>query len=219
MKKSIIYPIVILVIIIAPAGWAQEIAVTEKGDSVILFNNGTWDYYENFDNHTEDKTEIRLNPAVFTKPKTSGQKINGDNQAFELWYNDKIWKRMPAGNINPNADVALQMIKGDVYSMVIYEELQIPVENLTQIALTNAIKAAPDIKKVDQEYRIVNNDTLICMQMDGTANGIKITYYSYYFSNDKGSIQFLTFTGQNLFGRYKDEMEQLLNGLVINEFK
>ena len=26
----------------------QEIAITERGDSVYLFSNGTWDYYDNY---------------------------------------------------------------------------------------------------------------------------------------------------------------------------
>ena len=107
-----------------------------------------------------------------------------------------------------------KLLKGDVYAMVIYEELEIPVESLSDIALSNATNVAPDIELIDREYRIVNGDTIIWMQMNGSTQGMHLSYYSYYFSNSNGSIQFHTFTGQNLLSKYKQEIEGLLNGLV-----
>lgn len=212
MRRGIL--LVLFTIFISQFTIGQEIAITERGDSVVLLSNGTWDYYDSFYSGSEEKEEIRTNEKTFSKPSTAVKKINGKNQAYEVWYDDKIWRRIPIGEINPEADIALQLIKGDVYAMVIYEEIEIPFDNLAQIALNNAVNAAPDIKLVDKEYRVVNNDTLICMQMDGTAQGMKVTYYSYYFSNEKGSIQFHTFTGQSLVDKYKNEINDLLNGLI-----
>ena len=119
--------------------------------------------------------------------------------------------------MNPEADIALQLINGDAYAMVIYEELEIPIEHLSQIAIDNAVNVAPDIKMIDREYRVVNGDTLIWMRMDGTTQGMKISYYSYYFSNTKGSVQFHTFTGQNLIDKYKKEIDNVLNGFISKD--
>lgn len=217
MRKTAFYSLLSILIILAQATKAQEIAITDRGDSVLLFSNGTWDYYTNYKNVEYELAEIKLNDQVFSKPKASVNKINGSNQAYEIWYDDRVWKRVPPGELNPEADVALKLIKGDVYAMVIYEELEIPMENLSQIALDNAVNVAPDMEMIDKEYRLVNNDSLICMRMDGTTQGMKIAYYSYYAANEKGSIQFHTFTGQNLLDKYKNEIEDLLNGLVTSE--
>ena len=124
---------------------------------------------------------------------------------------------MPPAKLNPEADVALQFLGGDVYSMVIYEELEIPVKQLSQIALDNAASVAKDIQMIDREYRVVNSDTVVCMQMEGTTQGIGMVYYSYYYSNKNGSIQFHTFTGKSLLGKYKSAIEDLLNGFMIKE--
>ena len=192
----------------------QEIAVTERGDSVVLYSNGAWDYYDNYMNDSDEIPEIRMNSNSFSKPVSSTKKINGSNQSYEVWYDDKAWKRVPVGELNPEADIALQLLKGDAYAMAIYEEVEIPVENLSQIALDNAVNVAPDIKMIDQEYRNVNGNKLVWMRMDGTTQGMKISYYSYYFSNEKGSIQFHAFTGQNLLDKYKTDIENLLNGFM-----
>jgi len=50
--------------------------------------------------------------------------------------------------------------------------------------------------------------------MNGTMQGIKVSYYGYYFSNNNGTLQFLTYTSQNLLSDYIDEIEDLLNGFI-----
>ena len=49
--------------------------------------------------------------------------------------------------------------------------------------------------------------------MEGTIDGFSVFYYGYYFSNDKGTTQFVTYSTTNLFDFYKVEIEKFLNGL------
>ncbi|MCC5918967.1 MAG: hypothetical protein JJU02_16745 [Cryomorphaceae bacterium] len=74
---------------------AQEVAVTERGDSVVLYANGTWDYYDNYISGGEEIPEIPLNDKAFNKPENAGKKINGANNFYQVWYNEKSWKRIP----------------------------------------------------------------------------------------------------------------------------
>lgn len=216
MKKEN-FRLIPFLIFITQFAFGQEIAVTERGDSIILFSNKTWEYKNNYDTDSLGSLTIKMNTSSFNKPLTSTKKVNGINNAYEIWYNQKDWKIIPAKTLNPKADVALQLLKGDAYAMLLYEEIEIPIENLSQIAFDNAIKVASDMEMIDREYRVVNNKKLIWMRMDGTVQGMKISYYSYYYSNNKGSIQFLTFTGQNVINKYENVIEDILNGLIINE--
>jgi hypothetical protein len=52
------------------------------------------------------------------------------------------------------------------------------------------------------------------MQMVGTIQGMRFTYYGYYFSNSNGTIQLLTYTGESLFDYYIEDIELFLNGFV-----
>ena len=45
-------------------------------------------------------------------------------------------------------------------------------------------------------------------------SGVVFVYYGYYFSNKNGTVQLLTYTSDNLFPFYVEEMEILLNGFV-----
>lgn len=44
---------------------------------------------------------------------------------------------------------------------------------------------------------------------------MKLTFYGYYYSGDEGSIQIVTWTGQNLFKEMKPELDAFLNGFEI----
>ncbi len=217
MKKFLILAFIFISFSQTKKSHSQEILVNSRGDSIVIYANGTWDYYENHISEQDDPVAIPLNPAEFNKPRSARSKISGMNNAYEIWYDKEVWRRIPPAEINPEADIALQMISRDVYVMIIYEELEIPVEYLSDIAIENALSVTPDMQMINKEYRIVNNDSVVFMQMNGTIQGIKIAYYSYYFSNENGSIQFHTFTGQKLLDKYKVAMNELLNGLVIKE--
>ena len=49
------------------------------------------------------------------------------------------------------------------------------------------------------------------MQMDGTIQGIKFSYFGYYYSDKSGSTQLLVYTASNLADKYKIEIENFLN--------
>lgn len=194
---------------------AQETAITERGDTVLLYSTGEWVYLDNFLHTKEEQFEIKMNDNIYQIPASSNKKVMGLNDAYSISYNDKLWSRIPPGQLNPEADIAFKLKNGDLYSMVIFEEMSINIENLYQISYNNAASVMSDIKMVDKDYRVVNNDTLIWMQMDGNTQGMNITYSSYYLSSPYGSIQFHTFTGQNLFDKYKTELFDLLNGIQL----
>ncbi len=197
--------------------FSQEMAVTERGDTVLLYSTGEWVYLDNFLHTKDEHFDIEFNEDAFQTPKDSKRVVKGFNNAYSIAYNDKLWSRIPAGQLNPEADIAFKLMKGDIYSMVIYEELQIEIESLYEIAYNNAAGMMSDFKMIDKDYRVVNSDTLIWMRMDGTTQGMKIAYLSYYLSNENGSVQFHTFTGQNLVDKYETKIFDLLNGIKMND--
>lgn len=98
--------------------------------------------------------------------------------------------------------------------MILSEKIEIPLETLKSIAVENAKSVAPDLSIVKEEYRTVNGLKLLLMQMNGTMQGVKFSYYGYYYSNNQGTVQFITYTSQNLMDSYIPEIEKLLNGIV-----
>jgi hypothetical protein len=207
VKKVII---LIFNLILAQFVLAQQKAVTEKGEEVILLQDGTWKYVQ--ENNNLDN-EIKTNTSKFKKNDEATFLLKSNKVKIGFWLNSKIWSFKKATN-NSEAEYELQLKDGDLYGMVISEKIQIPIETLKSIAIKNASEVAPDVKIMKEEYRIVNGIKVLLLQMNGTMQGISFSYLGYYYSNNSGTVQFVTYTSSNLLESYLPKIESLLNGIV-----
>ena len=210
MKKLLIV-LIILLPIVSFAG--DQKAITDTGDEVILKEDGTWSYVNE---NVAEKMAIKLNPVEFKKNKTQAFSVKSKKNRAEIWIDPKKWSFKKAHD-DDVVEYEFQMKGEDLYAMLVSEGVEIELDSLAGLAVENAREFAPDIKVVQKEYRNVNGNKVIYMQMEGTGQGIKFIYLGDYCSNASGSTQLVTYTGASLFERYKSEMEDFLNGLVIRK--
>lgn len=192
---------------------AQQKAITEKGDEVFLYEDGTWKYA---DDSIQLAHEIPVNPKKFIKNPSASFLLKSSKINTGFWIDAKKWTFKKAVN-NDDAEYELQHKTEDLYGMIITEKLEIPLETLREAALDNAQNAGPDVKITHEEYRTVNDLRVLQLEMKGTISGIKVTYFGYYFSSPKGTVQFLTYSSQELMSTREKMCEELLNGLVLIE--
>jgi len=203
--------ITIFIIIISSISYASQKAITDTGEEIILYDDGTWEYS---DKSNQSKNEILTNENTFLKPESSNFLLKSTRTKSAYWIASDKWNFKKATN-NAEAEYEFQLKGGDLYGLSISEGVAIPIESLASIALENAKEAAPDAKIIKQEYRIVNGIKVLYMEMKGTLQGIKFMYLGYYYSDDSGSTQFLAYTGSSLVGKYKSEINDFLNGFVV----
>lgn len=189
---------------------AQTSALTDSGEEVILYDDGTWKYV----NPESIPLMITLNEKEFKSPKDASFKVKSNIVDVAFNINPKIWSFSKADN-NPAAEYEFQLKGKDLYAMAICEKVEIPLVALKDISYNNAKSAAPDLEIVEQEYRMVNGVKMLYLQMNGTLSGIKFSYFGYYFSNASGTVQFIAYTSQNMLKEYRKECEDLVNGLVV----
>lgn len=207
MKKNIFS---YLIFIISFSTFSQTNAVTDYGDRVVLYDDGTWKYIDGKDIEIK---EIPINPNPFKKDETSTFLLKSSIFNVGIWLDTKEWKFNKANN-NDDAEYELQLRNQDLYGTVITERLEIPLESLRNIALSNAQDVAPDSKIDHEEYRTVNGIKVLMLEMNGTISGIKFGYKGYYYSNPTGTIQIIIYTSQGLMATYDKNIEKLLNGFV-----
>lgn len=211
MKKNVLFFSILMLVNFL---FAQKLAVTDTGEEVILNTDGTWEYKKgSFQLSKNKESKILLNKTEFTKSKLSTFSIKSKKTDNAFYINPQKWEFGPSKD-NPDAEYQLRLKGEDLYSMIITEAIEVDLLSLRNVAITNAQKVAPDIKVVNEEYRMVNNRKVLLIEMKGTYNGIKVAYYSYYFSDASGSVQFITYTAQNLLQKYKEHCDDLLNGFA-----
>lgn len=195
---------------------AQIKALTSEGEEVNLFEDGTWKY-------TKDANAIAKNDASLDSVVTSRGTFNKSANAnfslksakvnLSIFFNSKKWA-VEKGKPGESGEFNFKLIGEDADAKFISERIDIPLNNLVQIAIKNANKVASDVKVIKKEYRIVNGIKVLFMQINLTTNGMKFSYLGYYYTADKGSLQFVSFTPQELLIGYRNSMEELLSGIV-----
>lgn len=193
---------------------ANTKAVTEEGEVVILNDDGTWNYEK--ENKKNSKTiEIPMNSGVFTKSSTSSFNLKSTKTNASFSFDPKKWKFKKNENGHEAAEYTFELKNGDLYAMVVSEQIEIELEQLVNIAFDNAKEFDSDAKVTKKEYRIVNGHKVIYMEIVGTIQSVKFKYLGYYFSNSTGSTQYLTYTGVNLVEKYQTDIDKFLNGFSI----
>lgn len=201
---------ILFILAFATLCFADKKAVTETGEEVILHDNGTW---EKVLKSSKKDDSTSTNKELFNKNDDATFQLKSTVNNATIYINPKKWSFAKSKRGNA-VEYELQMTDSDLRAMLVTERIEVPLENLAQLALENARKVSPDIYFVTREYRIVNGKKVIMAQMNGTVSGIKFTYLGYYYSDEKGSTQIVTYTSQNLFPEYREEAEKFLNGLL-----
>ncbi len=173
-------------------------AFTKDGRSVVLHENGTWQYQEAV-------------PASYSS--STEQIFNSEKGFFKFEYNPQIWRVVDTSN--EAAEFMLVHRNGEGYVMVITERIGVPLNILKRIAVRNARQAASDVQVIFREKRLVNGAPVLAMDMQGRIQGIVFRYHSYYWSGRDGSLQFITFTSQSLFEKYQEDFDTVLNSMQI----
>jgi hypothetical protein len=150
--------------------------------------------------------------SVFSAPRGATQEIDLLNGRAAVWCDPAKWKETKSTDPGRRN---FSHSSGDGYASIISERIEIPVEKLRDIALSNARQAAPDVRIVEEQKRRVNGTDVVLLRMEGSTTGIKFTYLGYYYGGPLGTIQVITWTGQNVFSEYRKDFEDFLNGFRL----
>lgn len=146
---------------------------------------------------------------VETVPAGRGATLALVRGAFELTYDPGKWK--PQAIDEPNV-VQLVHASGDAYVKVIAERLEIDPGHLSDVALSNARSASPDVRIVTESWRSTNGLRTLVLRLDGTTNGIRFSFYNQMYSDRAGTVQLAGWTGANLFDEYRRDFLELFAG-------
>jgi hypothetical protein len=202
ITKQILAALVLVATIpLAAAAQAPKRATLGDGTIVLLYADGTW-------KQDAATTDRKAGSGGYTKPGSATESVSVLKNG-SLSYDPAKWRQNKSEQ--PGRQT-LTHVSGDGYAMVISERLQLTRDALKGIVLNNARQAAPDAKIVFEESRVVNGGEITCLEIVGSTQGIEFHYFGYYYAGKAGTVQVLTYTGENLFDEYKADFEELLNG-------
>jgi len=159
----------------------------------------------------QDKVSI---DRTFTAPRTATQDVDLLNGKAAVSIDPNLWKEMRPPEIDRRT---FRHVSGHGYAVFISEQIELSLDQVRQIALDNAHEAAPDIRIIEEQRRRVNGTDVLLLRLEGNTSGAAVTYLGYYYGGPEGMVRVFTYTGQNLFQKYRRDFEDLLNGFRLKE--
>lgn len=187
-------------------------AVTENGEEVILNENGTWKY-----SNVTPSFNTKLDTAFFKKPSNAYFQVKSQINKTAVWINPKVWSFKKKEDDDQEYEYFFHLKEGDAFVMMINEETEISLQSIQAIALNKMKSVAADAHLVSEEIRNINGHFVKCLETQGTIQGINVTYLGYYYSDKNGTTQLVGFSSSKLFKKYRQDIEDLLNGLDVNK--
>lgn len=150
---------------------------------------------------TEERLESVAASAGATLPLVRG--------AFELAYDPAKWKT----RAGPDASVTeLAHVSGEAILRIMTQRVEVEHAHLTDVALTGAKRASPNVRIASESWRTVNGLRTLLLRLDGVVNGSRYSYFSQVYSDGAGTVQLVVGTGANLFDEYRRDFLELLAG-------
>ncbi len=187
--------------------WSQIRALTENGDLVVLYQDNSWKYIEEQLNQ-----DIATSKAEFTRSENAGKFYKSEIcNPYGVYVDNAVWKSVAKGK--EEIEFSFQLRVGEGYATALFEKTPITIESLRQTVIENGLNAAPDLRILKEEYRMVNGRKVLMMQMQGTIQSIPFVYFGYFYTDGENTIQIITYSFRSAFDKYFHEFEVLLNGL------
>jgi len=108
--------------------------VTDEGDEVLLYDDGTWKYKKE---PTSKISDIETNPAKFSKSENQTLQVKSTKIKVGIWINPQKWTFNKAKN-NKSAEYEFKSKDKELYGMIISESIEIPILSLKEAAISNA---------------------------------------------------------------------------------
>jgi len=191
---------------------ATQRGITEKGDEVLLEDDGTWHYLK-APPEGAASSPVSVNASRFTRAKEASFTVRSSRNNAVVYINPKKWTFSKSAK-NGASEYTFQSTDGDLYGMLITERISMPLDILGAAALNNMRKVAPDAELLKQEYRYVNDRKMLYMRVGATMQGMKLVYAGYYYSDEGGTTQLVAYTSQNLAQQRTAAAEEFLGGLL-----
>lgn len=131
-----------------------------------------------------------------------------------IHYDDSQWQVDTENKVEPGSSQYVHH-SGELYMKVIPERIQIHLPQLVDIGFNNVLKVDANAQVTREGSQRINGLDMSFREIEATVNGIPLTFYAHYYSDEAGSIQLVGWTGRALMDEYRGTIEQFVRGFQV----
>jgi hypothetical protein len=130
-------PLIIAALVLATGvAHATQRGVTEKGEEILLEDDGTWRYVQP-PKDSGGAAPTAFNEKRFSRPALATFPVKSQRNKSMVYIDPKKWSFVK-GKEGGDNEFSFRLTSGDLYGRFITERMSIPLETLPQVALTNS---------------------------------------------------------------------------------
>ena len=187
--------------------YPQDIkATTEDGRDVLLKQDGTWIFNEKI-------LDENINKDSEYTPKSATSKIDNKTKKVSVFYDPLIWNVEQLKD--EDAEYQFKIKTGDVYARLITERISLSVDAIRNAIINNLKKKSENMEIVSEGEKKVNDVNIKTLLVNTRLQGNNFVFYWYYWTGNKGTVQFFSYTTPDIFEEDKNEIFDLMNGLKL----
>jgi hypothetical protein len=122
------------------------------------------------------------------------------------------------GSLNDGAFASAAKPASYAYGSTVYDRVQVSVKTLRDSVVATARRVGmKDIPTIEEEKRIVNRKEVLYLLIEGDFKSVPMVFLYSLHSSKSGTVQLSAFTLKRLFGRYRADIADFMNGLELYE--
>jgi hypothetical protein len=155
-------------------------------------------------------------PEAVTLPRqpasTAAGKVSLLQGHAAVRYNPVEWK---PDKSDDESTYQFHRTSGDLYMKIVTERIAIPLEKLSEIVLAQLQGTDPAARVTRRGWHNVGGKRLPFMEVELTVSGIAVTFYYHLYSDPKGTIQLIAWTGRSLIVESRSAIERFVAGFEV----
>lgn len=140
--------------------------------------------------------------------------VEGKYGSYSIDYEPSIW-RLEKETQDTDAEFGFSHVDGDVYAVVVYERISIPLDVLERLVIANLESIASDVRVLSRRILPLGDKVILSVKYECTIMTVPFVYQAYLSSSEEGTLQFFTYTSKYLFQEYEHDCHALLSGLNL----
>lgn len=205
MKKQLVSLAMLVALPLAMSASAEFPieAKTSDGKIVVLHEDGTW----------RPKT-LQLDHRILRKSDFATRQLKSRLKFYEFWVDSKLWKDIQAEGAY---EYSFEHQSGEAWCGIIPERIQVTRAGLVKGAVSNLHQVDPNGKLEQRSKAYVNGLGGEVVELSGTSDEFLISYHTFLWSGDKGTVQIACRTSRNILDEYRPVFSDFIGGFMLVE--
>lgn len=151
-----------------------------------------------------------------TKPESARRLIRGQHLDYGVWVDRSVWSPSWSAQEGPDLNFVPEDGSDSAAAFTQAHAGSLPFQGMADAFVATTGRSQTNMHLEAREIRRINGNDFLCVELSGNFNLAPVRTLACFFSNDVESIAFVGFQKRDDFEKGRNELENLVAGIVLS---